>query len=59
MTKKEELQKLHKISYISIILKSIEDRSTEENKFMSWYEDNHKDSTRKIKHRLKERCMII
>ena len=37
MTKKEQLLKLHKDAYNSIIVKKIEDRTEEENKFVSWY----------------------
>ena len=52
MTKKEQLLKLHEDAYRSIILKKIEDRTEEENDFVSWYAKKNGDKIKEIKQSL-------
>lgn len=58
MTKKEELSKLHKETYIHILLKSIEDRTKEENDFYLWYSQKHIEEVDRIKTYLKNKGLL-
>ena len=59
MTKKEKLLKLHKVAYLQILLKSIEDRTKEEVNFSFWYEQKHTEEANELKQGLKERALNV
>lgn len=59
MTRVEQLLQLHKTVYVGILLKSIEDRTTEESDFSSWYEEKNTEEAGEIKEILRNRGLYI